>query len=160
MKALKKKSRTKNEYQHKKPKMSDDSGCAQDLSEKKKMLVMASLNRESLFKRNVCSFGPTTMRSTMCYCMAALAQPRQGDVVLDPMCGGGSIPLEAALAFPGCLFIGADIHPKAIERCLQNVQHCEAELMQSGSELSFVACDAVNLPFSESSIDSIVTDLP
>ncbi|PIO73722.1 hypothetical protein TELCIR_04296 [Teladorsagia circumcincta] len=83
-----------------------------------------------------------------------------GDVVLDPMCGGGSIPLEAALAFPGCLFIGADIHPKALERCLQNVQHCIAELLQSGSELAFVSCDAVNLPFSESSIDSIVTDLP
>ncbi|PIO67858.1 THUMP domain protein [Teladorsagia circumcincta] len=124
------------------------------------MLVMTSLNRESLFKRNVSSFGPTTMRSTMCYCMAALARPKPGDVVLDPMCGGGSIPLEAALAFPGCLFIGADIHPKALERCLQNVQYCNANLLQSDSELAFVACDAANLPFSESSIDSIVTDLP
>lgn len=37
------------------------------------------------------------------------------------MCGGGSVPLEAALAFPGCLFIGADLHPKALERCIENM---------------------------------------
>ncbi|KHJ77544.1 THUMP domain protein, partial [Oesophagostomum dentatum] len=28
------------------------------------MLVMVALNKDSLFKRNVCAFGPTTMRST------------------------------------------------------------------------------------------------
>ncbi|XGW28149.1 hypothetical protein V3C99_008169 [Haemonchus contortus] len=101
------------------------------------MLVMVSLNRESLFKRNVCSFGPTTMRSTMCYCLVALAQPR-----------------------PGCLFIGADHHSEAISRCSQNMQHCSTELSQSGSVVAFMACDAVELPFSESSIDAVVTDLP
>ncbi|KAK6751593.1 hypothetical protein RB195_003167 [Necator americanus] len=85
------------------------------------MLVMVALNRDSLFKRNICAFGPTTMRSTMCYCMTALARPVYGDVIVDPMCGGGSIPLEGALAFPGCLFIGADIHPKALERCIENM---------------------------------------
>ncbi|KAJ1350880.1 hypothetical protein KIN20_006791 [Parelaphostrongylus tenuis] len=85
------------------------------------MMVMVSLNRESLFKRNICAFGPTTMRPTMAYCMAALAEPNRGDIILDPMCGGGSIPLEAALSFDGCLFIGADFHPKALERCSENM---------------------------------------
>ncbi|KAK6051975.1 methyltransferase domain protein [Cooperia oncophora] len=74
------------------------------------------------------------------------------------MCGGGSITLEAALAFPGCLFIGADIHPKAIERCLRKCGG--TDLLQSGSEVAFITCNAVSLPFAESSIDSIVTDLP
>ncbi|KIH47402.1 THUMP domain protein, partial [Ancylostoma duodenale] len=86
------------------------------------MSVMVALNKESLFKRNVCAFGPTTMRSTMCYCMTALARPSSGDVIIDPMCGGGSIPLEAALAFPGCLFVGTDLHPKALERVLQSMK--------------------------------------
>lgn len=36
------------------------------------------------------------------------------------MCGGGSVPLEAALSFPGCLFIGTDMHTKALERCSEN----------------------------------------
>ncbi|VDP39787.1 unnamed protein product [Heligmosomoides polygyrus] len=79
------------------------------------MLVMVALNRESLFKRNVSAFGPTTLRSTICYCM--LLHPQ---MILDPMCGGGSVPLEAALSFPGCLFIGTDVHTKALERCSEN----------------------------------------
>ncbi|KHJ84199.1 hypothetical protein OESDEN_16090 [Oesophagostomum dentatum] len=90
------------------------------------MLVMVALNKDSLFKRNVCAFGPTTMRSTICYCMLALAELDGGDVILDPMCGGGSIPLEGALSFPGCLFIGADLHPKAMERCSENVASSNA----------------------------------
>uniref|UniRef100_A0A0K0DQC9 THUMP domain-containing protein n=1 Tax=Angiostrongylus cantonensis TaxID=6313 RepID=A0A0K0DQC9_ANGCA len=49
------------------------------------MLVMVALNRESLFKRNTCAFGPTTMRPTMCYCMAALAQPNRGATVVIPV---------------------------------------------------------------------------
>ncbi|ETN69218.1 hypothetical protein NECAME_05323 [Necator americanus] len=99
-----------------------------------------------------------------------------GDVIVDPMCGGGSIPLEGALAFPGCLFIGADIHPKALERCIENMGidgnltfsgtpsasevNCEEQLLQVASEVAFLKCDAVELPFRESSVDAIVTDLP
>ncbi|EYC45812.1 hypothetical protein Y032_0416g1087 [Ancylostoma ceylanicum] len=124
------------------------------------MLVMVALNKESLFKRNVCAFGPTTMRSTMCYCMTALAHPSRGDVILDPMCGGGSIPLEAALAFPGCLFFGADLHPKALERCYENLENCKEQLLRCGSDVSFLSCDAVDLPFRDSLVDAIVTDLP
>ncbi|KJH45619.1 THUMP domain protein [Dictyocaulus viviparus] len=124
------------------------------------ILVMVALNRESLFKRNICAFGPTTMRPTMCYCMTALAQPSQGDIILDPMCGGGSIPLEAALSFDGCLFIGADVHPKAMKRCNENMKSCDQQLLNSGSELAFICCNSLRLPFSTNSINSIVTDLP
>ncbi|VDM63031.1 unnamed protein product [Angiostrongylus costaricensis] len=123
------------------------------------VLVMVALNKESLFKRNICAFGPTTMRPTMCYCMAALAQPKRGDIILDPMCGGGSIPLEGALAYDGCLFIGADIHPKAMQRCSENM-YCDKQLLNSGSEVAFLCCDALLLPFPTSSINAIVTDLP
>ncbi|CAJ0603516.1 unnamed protein product [Cylicocyclus nassatus] len=124
------------------------------------ILVMVALNKESLFKRNVCAFGPTTMRSTMCYCMTALAEPAEGEVIIDPMCGGGSIPLEGALAFPGCLFIGADIHPKALERCLANKRNCAQHLYQGTSKLEFLCCDATELPLRDNSVDAIITDLP
>lgn len=124
------------------------------------MLVMVALNRESLFKRNVSAFGPTTLRSTICYCMVALAHPIRGEVILDPMCGGGSVPLEAALSFPGCLFIGTDVHTKALERCSENKRNCDDQLLRAGSEVAFVSCDATVLPFADSSIDAIVTDLP
>uniref|UniRef100_A0A0K0DI18 UPF0020 domain-containing protein n=1 Tax=Angiostrongylus cantonensis TaxID=6313 RepID=A0A0K0DI18_ANGCA len=82
------------------------------------------------------------------------------DIILDPMCGGGSIPLEGALAYDGCLFIGADTHPKAMQRCSENMKYCDQQLLNNGSEVAFLCCDALLLPFPTSSINAIVTDLP
>lgn len=44
--------------------------------------------------RNIINFGPTTLRSTICYNLLKLANPKTGDIIVDPMCGGGSIPIE------------------------------------------------------------------
>lgn len=44
--------------------------------------------------RNIVNFGPTTLRSTICYNLLKLANPKVGDIIVDPMCGGGSIPIE------------------------------------------------------------------
>ncbi|KAK5967942.1 UPF0020 domain-containing protein [Trichostrongylus colubriformis] len=49
---------------------------------------------------------------------------------------------------------------KCLNSKIGTIQHCSNELLRSGSEVAFVACDAVHLPFPESSIDAIVTDLP
>ena len=81
---------------------------------------MMALNEESLFKRNICSYGPTTMRSTICYCMLHLADIKPGDIVIDSMCGGGSIPIEGANAWKHAHFLGGDNHEMAMERCKQN----------------------------------------
>uniref|UniRef100_A0A1I7XA82 THUMP domain-containing protein n=1 Tax=Heterorhabditis bacteriophora TaxID=37862 RepID=A0A1I7XA82_HETBA len=88
-----------------------------------RVTVMIALNRMSLFKRNVCAYGPTTMRSTMCFCMISLAKPQPGEIIVDAMCGGGSISIEGTLSYPGCFFIAGDTHPKAIERCRENKVH-------------------------------------
>ena len=53
-----------------------------------------TLTRESLFKRNISHFGPTTLRATICSSLLSMADVKPGDVVVDPMCGGGSIPIE------------------------------------------------------------------
>lgn len=52
------------------------------------------VTHESKHHRNITCFGPTTLRSTICYNMLRLASPKPGDVIIDPMCGGGSIPIE------------------------------------------------------------------
>lgn len=39
-------------------------------------------------------FGPTTLRATVCYNLLRLAHPNPGDIIIDPMCGSGSIPIE------------------------------------------------------------------
>lgn len=45
-----------------------------------------------------------------------------GDVVCDPMCGGGSIPIEAVLNWPTCAHLCGDNHEMAPARTLANVQ--------------------------------------
>lgn len=58
-----------------------------------------ALTKESKHRRNINFFGPTTLRATICYNMLRLAQPKTGDIIIDPMCGGGSIPIEVQLLF-------------------------------------------------------------
>ncbi|XP_063589266.1 tRNA (guanine(6)-N2)-methyltransferase THUMP3-like [Penaeus indicus] len=56
--------------------------------------VALALTREALFKRNLTNFGRTNLRATLCYNMVRLAAPKPGEVVIDPMCGGATIPME------------------------------------------------------------------
>lgn len=58
------------------------------------VFVSLSLSREPLFRRNIVSFGATNLRATLCYALLHLGRPKEGDVVMDHMCGGASIPLE------------------------------------------------------------------
>lgn len=44
------------------------------------VVVGISLTKESLFRRNIENFGPTTLRSTLAYCMALVAGIKKGEV--------------------------------------------------------------------------------
>lgn len=46
------------------------------------VVVGISLTKESLFRRNIVNFGPTTLRSTLAYCMALAADIRNGEIFL------------------------------------------------------------------------------
>lgn len=117
--------------------------------------VGLSLNRVSKHHRNITHFGPTTLRATVCYNMLRLCDPKPGDIVVDPLCGGGSIPIEGGLEFPGIYFIGGDIHEKAVNRFGNNLRDLPKELKVDG-----IWWDATNLPFKSNSVDIFVTDLP
>ena len=51
-----------------------------------------------------------------------LADIQIGEIVCDPMCGGGSIPIEGALAYQNGFFIGGDNHELAVERTANNLK--------------------------------------
>uniref|UniRef100_A0A1I7T511 THUMP domain-containing protein n=2 Tax=Caenorhabditis tropicalis TaxID=1561998 RepID=A0A1I7T511_9PELO len=123
--------------------------------EKDNITVMMALNDESLFKRNISAYGPTTMRSTICHCMLRLADIKSGEIVVDPMCGGGSIPIEGSISWKNSFFFGGDNHELALERCRENLN-----ANSSIKNCEFFTWDATNLPFQNNSINSIVTDLP
>lgn len=58
--------------------------------------------------RNRIVFGRTAMRPTIAHCLVRMANPQPGDIVLDPCCGVGTIPIEGASAYPNSLFIGSE----------------------------------------------------
>ena len=43
------------------------------------VVVGISLTKESLFRRNIVNFGPTTLRSTLAYCLALAADIKEGE---------------------------------------------------------------------------------
>ncbi|RZF41572.1 hypothetical protein LSTR_LSTR000286 [Laodelphax striatellus] len=118
-----------------------------------------ALTRESMHKRNITHFGPTTLRATLCHNLLRFARPQIGDIVVDPLCGGGSIPFECSLAFPYTFNICGDNHEKAVNRTLCNLNSLET-LYKKPLPLDVFQWDAARLPLRSGSVDVFTTDLP
>lgn len=95
-------------------------------------------------------FHPSAMPSKLARCMVNLAQPKAGELVLDPFCGTASMLIEAGLI--GCKVIGFDAQRRMIRGSLRN-------LVYYGVQPDGLAvADAQHLPISR--VDCIVTDPP
>ncbi len=53
---------------------------------------------------------PASLKPTLARAMLVLSQARDGEVILDPMCGSGTIPIEASLFFEDSISICMDIN--------------------------------------------------
>ncbi|XP_066989596.1 tRNA (guanine(6)-N2)-methyltransferase THUMP3-like isoform X3 [Macrobrachium rosenbergii] len=120
--------------------------------------VGVCLTKEPLFKRNLSNFGPTNLRATTCYNMIRLAAPKLGDVVIDPMCGGATIPMEGSLTYPKAFHLGGDNFEQAVKRSRENVNN----LLGKGKSMpvDVARWDVTQLPLRNNSADVIVSDLP
>lgn len=90
-----------------------------------------ALTRGSLHFRNLSHFGPTSLRATIAaslFRFAGGAGP--GQVVCDPMCGCGSIPLETAQAARRALHVAGELHEKGVQRSAANLTALEAKQSQ------------------------------
>jgi 23S rRNA G2445 N2-methylase RlmL len=119
----------------------------------KNFYVCLSLTRESLHHRNLISFGPTSLRATIAYNMLRLADIKSGDIVCDPMCGSGALPIECQANWKQTFNIAGDNHPMAIERTQTNC-------LKDNSRIDIFQLDIKSLPFRNDSIDVFITDLP
>ncbi len=97
-------------------------------------------------------FHPAAMPAKLARCMINLAQPRNGEIILDPFCGTGSLLVEAGLI--GCRVIGLDVKRRMIEGTLLNLLHYGVE------PLGVLVGDARYLPLVALKIDCVVTDPP
>ena len=117
--------------------------------------VLLSLTEHSQHIRNISHFGPTCLRSTVCYGLLRLAELQPGDFVLDPMCGGGSISIEGSLGWPTTFHIAGDVHELAVPRARANVDG-----LHNANTTDILRWDVTRLPLRAASIDVVVTDLP
>jgi tRNA (guanine10-N2)-dimethyltransferase len=95
-------------------------------------------------------FHPSAMPAKLARCMVNLAQPKSGDLLMDPFCGTGSFLIEAGLL--GCRVLGFDVSRRMVRGCFRNLQffHIVSE--------GVVVADAKNPPIVE--VDCVVTDPP
>ena len=94
-------------------------------------------------------FHPTAMQAQLARVMVNLAQPKKGDLVLDPFCGAAGILVEAGLI--GCKILGFDAKPHMLRGGYKNLQHY-------GIEHGVAVADARYPPVTQ--VDCIVTDPP
>lgn len=87
--------------------------------------------------------------------MCELAEIKDGDVILDPFCGAGVIPISALLNHKAQTAIAADIDGFATNCTRKN--GLAAGL---GKELIVITSDIAKLILGNQSIDSIISNLP
>lgn len=95
-------------------------------------------------------FHPSAMQSKLARCMVNLAQPKSGDIILDPFCGTGTMLIEAALI--GCRPLGLDVQRRMAKGTLRNMTHFKIK------PEGVIVADARSLPVAK--VDSVVTDPP
>lgn len=96
---------------------------------------------------------PGSLKPPVAYCMLLLANPRHDELLLDPMCGAGTILLESEGTWSPRLVMGTDIDPSIITQTRMN---CE----QARNDASLVVADAFHLPLPDRSVDRIACNLP
>jgi tRNA (guanine10-N2)-dimethyltransferase len=95
-------------------------------------------------------FHPTAMPAKLARVMVNLAQPRLGNLVLDPFCGTAGMLVEAGLI--GCRVVGFDAKPHMLKGGLKNLLHYGIK------PEGVVVADARYPPVAK--VDCIVTDPP
>lgn len=92
---------------------------------------------------------PGSLKPPVAAALVALAGMQVGSSLLDPFCGAGTIPIEAALS--GLKAMGSDIDYTAIRASRENAAGIQARIEQ---------WDAAELPLEDDAVDCVVSNLP
>jgi 23S rRNA G2445 N2-methylase RlmL len=119
--------------------------------------VGLQLTDDSLYKRYQKPFNHiAAIKSTIAYAMIVLSDIKKGESILDPMCGSGTIPMEAASLFKNKVkIIAGDIDERCVQGSIEN-----ARLNNLDKYIEFKKIDAVRLEDYISSVDKIITNPP
>ena len=100
---------------------------------------------------------PAALKPTLAYAMIRISGMRDGESLLDPMCGGGTIPIEAAYVFEDAKLYCSDFNPRHVKGAIMNAK---AALVDK--RIRFFVLDArdIDKKFGENAIDHIVSNPP
>lgn len=94
---------------------------------------------------------PGSLHPPLAAALVRLARPSDGMRLLDPCCGAGTIPIEAAAAHPYLSIVGSDQDSAAIRTAQANGK---------ATTINWLTADAAQLPLASGSIDVIITNPP
>jgi tRNA (guanine10-N2)-dimethyltransferase len=95
-------------------------------------------------------FHPSSMQAKLARCMTNLAKAKEGETVLDPFCGTGTMLIEAGLI--GCETVGLDIQRRMARGTLRNTAYFRVK------PEGIILADAKTPPLTK--VDCVVTDPP
>ncbi|KAL0090954.1 putative RNA methylase family UPF0020-domain-containing protein [Phycomyces blakesleeanus] len=105
--------------------------------------------------RNRVHVGRTSLNPCIAYCLARLADPKPGQVILDMCCGTGTIPLEGASKYPSTMWIGSEVNLRTL--CVK----AKGNLEHSGvNNVDLMVGDGRCLALRSGCIDTVVCDWP
>lgn len=96
---------------------------------------------------------PASLRPTVAAAMGWLARPTEKDIVLDPLCGAGTVLIERALLGPLAEALGGDMRKEAVTMARRNA-------LAAGVKAVWRVWDARALPLDDASVTRIITNLP
>jgi tRNA (guanine6-N2)-methyltransferase len=96
---------------------------------------------------------PASLRPTVAAAMSLLSRPTEQDIVLDPLCGAGTILVERGLIAPFDRIIGGDIQDEAVAMARRNAR-------SAAIVATIRPWDAHSLPLDDASVTRILTNLP
>jgi len=123
--------------------------------EHNKALVGVRLNDKPLHRRSYkIKTSKATLQADVAYVMSILAEINKDDIILDPMCGSGTILIESSIFKPKNI-LGGDINNETVSIAQKNIEFFNPLL-----DIKVKEWDARKLPFKENSINKIICNLP
>ncbi|XP_036781453.2 THUMP domain-containing protein 2 isoform X2 [Manis pentadactyla] len=95
------------------------------------------------------------LRSTIAWAMASLAEIKAGAFLLDPMCGLGTILLEAAKEWPDVYYVGADVSDSQLQGASDNLKAAGLK-----DKIELLKVSVIELPLPSESVNTIISDIP
>ncbi len=98
---------------------------------------------------------PAALKPTIAYAMLMLSKARDGESILDPMCGGGTIPIEAAYIYEDSPLYCMDYNKSHVIGA-----HLNALSAMVAQRINFIHGDARELSKYIKSVDVVVSNPP